>query len=252
MKRLLLFSLAVISAASLSAQTGSVLTGRVMDLGQAPLPGVKVTVSGTVERTAITGAGGEYKIDALPSGTYRAKAELVGFVTATETVTVPERDVTVDFHLRVAPLCGPDPPLQVFFPFEEHLKVLDVSVAAYLRIREVRPRERLKTDPSCFSEPQYVGELLEQVGVRGPLLEGATVRFYSGWWEPPLNPGDEVITFLWSGNGDPVEIAQWRMKIRGGRVEAVQDSPHVRTGDSVTTILNTLRELLRLNPPPRR
>jgi hypothetical protein len=56
------------------------------------------------------------------------------------------------------------------------------------------------------------------------------VRFYAGWWEAPLNPGDEVITFLWSGNRDPVEIAQWRMKIRDGCVEAVSDSPHVRDG----------------------
>ena len=54
MKCLLLVSLAVVGAASLSAQTGSVLNGRVMDVGQSPLPGVKVTVSGTVERTAIT------------------------------------------------------------------------------------------------------------------------------------------------------------------------------------------------------
>jgi hypothetical protein len=153
MKRLFLVSLAVVGAASLSAQTSNVLTGRVMDVGQSPLPGVKVTVSGTVERTAITGAGGEYEIDALPSGTYSAKAELVGFVTSIGTVKVPGEDVTVDFHLRVAPLCGPDPPLQVFFPFEEHLRVIDVAVAAYVRIREVRPRERLKTDPSCFSDP---------------------------------------------------------------------------------------------------
>ena len=74
MKCLLLVSLAVIAAASLSAQTGSVLTGRVMDVGQAPLPGVKVTISGTVERTAITDPRGEYRIDALPSGIYSAKA----------------------------------------------------------------------------------------------------------------------------------------------------------------------------------
>ena len=32
-----------------------------------------VTVSGAVERTAITGAAEEYRIDALPSGTYSAK-----------------------------------------------------------------------------------------------------------------------------------------------------------------------------------
>ena len=250
MKCLLLVSLAVVGAASLSAQTGSVLNGRVMDVGQSPLPGVKVTVSGTVERTAITDPRGEYRIDALPSGIYSAKAELVGFATATETVKVPEVEVTVDFYLRVA-LCGPAPPLQVLFPFDEHLSVLDVAVAAYVRIREVRPRERLKRDPSCLSDPQYVGELLEQVGVRGPLLESTTVRFYTGWWEPPLNPGDEVIAFLWSGNGDPVEIAQWRMKIRDGRVEAVPDSPHVRAGDSVDTVFSTIRGLLPLDPPQR-
>lgn len=251
MKRLFLV-VAVVYVGRLSAQTGSVLTGRVMDLGQAPLPGVKVTVNGSVERTAITGPNGEYRIDALPSGTYSVKAELVGFVTATETVKVPGEDVIVDLHLRIAPLCGPDPPLQVFFPFDEHLRVLDVAVAAYVRIREVRPRERLKTDRFCFSNPQYVGELVEQVGVRGPLLEGGTVRFSTGWWELPLNPGDEVITFLWSGNGDRVEIAQWRMTIRDGRVKEVPDSPHLKAGDSVDAVFNTIRELLRLNPPPQR
>ena len=64
-----------------------------------------MTVTGSVERTAVTDPEGEYSIDALPSGNYSARAELVGFVTATETVEVAREQVTVDFHLE-SPVCG--------------------------------------------------------------------------------------------------------------------------------------------------
>src|SRR5688572_7821259 len=80
----LVLALAILLAPAGFAQTTintGALTGRVVDTGGAPLPGVTVTISsprlqGT--RSDVTNEQGEYAFPILPPGTYRAEYELSG------------------------------------------------------------------------------------------------------------------------------------------------------------------------------
>jgi hypothetical protein len=79
---LLLFALAANSSAQVSATIG----GTVSDVSNALLPGVEVTATNVntgINTTQITNEAGAYQIPSLQPGTYRLKAALPGFQTAT-------------------------------------------------------------------------------------------------------------------------------------------------------------------------
>ena len=71
------------SGVSASAQefTGSIY-GRVVDLSNAVIPGVTITVEGTAiqgQRTAVSEANGSYRVLYLPPGEYRVTFQMPGF-----------------------------------------------------------------------------------------------------------------------------------------------------------------------------
>ncbi len=98
-----LMSLPVLARAQASG-TGSVL-GKVADTSGGILPGVTVTLKspealGTF--IAVTDAQGLYRVNNLPPATYEARAEIQGFQTALQTVTVRLGTVAaLDFALSV-------------------------------------------------------------------------------------------------------------------------------------------------------
>lgn len=74
------------------------LTGRVTDADGYELPGVQVTAHSPAllgERTALSGADGEYRLASLPPGTYRVSYELEGFATQIETLEISAEQATV-------------------------------------------------------------------------------------------------------------------------------------------------------------
>jgi Carboxypeptidase regulatory-like domain len=90
------------------AQAGT-FNGRVLDQGDAVLPGVSVTavnVSTGVSRTTVTNAEGLYFMPGLDPGIYDVKSELAGFSPAArERVTLGvNATLTLDFRMRVAAL----------------------------------------------------------------------------------------------------------------------------------------------------
>jgi Carboxypeptidase regulatory-like domain len=90
------------------AQAGT-FNGRVLDQGDAVLPGVTVTaanVSTGVSRTTVTNAEGLYFMPGLDPGIYDVKSELAGFSPAArERVTLGvNATITLDFRMRVAAL----------------------------------------------------------------------------------------------------------------------------------------------------
>jgi len=95
---------AVSLAPPLAAQQAS-LTGTVTDPASAqPLAGVRITVVGT-NRAVFTSQDGRYTITAVPSGTQRLLAALIGYGALTQTVTVPaDGSVTLNFALKVSAL----------------------------------------------------------------------------------------------------------------------------------------------------
>jgi hypothetical protein len=89
------------------AQDRGVIIGIVTDTSKKRLPGVMITVTtGNGARTVVTDMDGRYRLPALPLGTHRVVAELVGFtLTAKEvelTSRYPENDAS--FIMYGAPL----------------------------------------------------------------------------------------------------------------------------------------------------
>jgi hypothetical protein len=81
--------------------------GRVVDPGDAVLPGVTVTATNTntnVTRTTVTNAEGLYSLPGLEPGVYVIQAELSGFshATRTEVTLAVNQTITVDIQLGLA------------------------------------------------------------------------------------------------------------------------------------------------------
>ena len=68
----------------------AVLTGRVINAAGAPIVGARVDVLGTPGMT-LTGAGGEFRIDSLPSGTQTLVARQIGFAPVEQSVELTTR-----------------------------------------------------------------------------------------------------------------------------------------------------------------
>ncbi|HEY7615679.1 MAG TPA: carboxypeptidase-like regulatory domain-containing protein, partial [Terriglobales bacterium] len=102
-----LFAALVLWSSALLAQvsTGAIV-GSVKDQSAAVLPGASVTATNVetgIVRTTVTGSRGEYRMQALPSGSYQVTATMSGFQTENRsgiTLSVG-RDVVVDFTLQV-------------------------------------------------------------------------------------------------------------------------------------------------------
>ena len=90
-----------------SAQATSTFIGRILDQGDAVLPGVTVTATNTstgVMRTTVTNAEGVYSMPGLEPGVYDVKTDLAGFASAIrERVTLAvNATITLDFRLNLA------------------------------------------------------------------------------------------------------------------------------------------------------
>ena len=85
-RRLWWLALCLLAAApAFGQQATSTFNGRVLDQGDAVLPGVTVTatnVSTGVARTTVTNEEGLYSIPGLEPGTYEIKTDLAGFAAA--------------------------------------------------------------------------------------------------------------------------------------------------------------------------
>ena len=92
--------LLAVADASAQAPTGQI-QGAVRGQSGAPLGGVSVTITAT-RFGAVTGADGRYVIAAVPSGTYRVRARVIGYGTAEDSnvVVVAGQTATADFQLQ--------------------------------------------------------------------------------------------------------------------------------------------------------
>jgi TonB-linked SusC/RagA family outer membrane protein len=103
----LLLALFLWAAAPVAAQSGGTVTGRVVDAStQAPISGAQVRVQGTT-RAVSTGTGGRFEIAGLPAGAVTLQAGLLGYGSATRTVTLAAGqtvDVTLALSVQVLQL----------------------------------------------------------------------------------------------------------------------------------------------------
>ncbi len=100
--------LLLLSTPPLFAQATGTINGRVVDQGDAVLPGVTINVKNTATgatRTTVTNAEGLYSLPALERGSYDITAELAGFAPATRRLElVAGSNITVDHKLGLAAL----------------------------------------------------------------------------------------------------------------------------------------------------
>jgi hypothetical protein len=98
----------LVDAMLVLAQGGlGTFTGRVLDQGDAVLPGATITATNTatnVARTTVTNAEGLYNLAALDPGVYTLQAELSGFATSTRTgvALAVNQTLTIDIPLGLA------------------------------------------------------------------------------------------------------------------------------------------------------
>src|SRR5215510_1380476 len=88
-------------------QATSTFNGRVLDQGDAVLPGVTITATNEstgVARSVVTNADGSYYMPGLDPGVYMVRTELTGFASALrEHVTLlVNATLTLDFKLALA------------------------------------------------------------------------------------------------------------------------------------------------------
>ena len=101
-------TIAMVLVASLAyAQATSTFNGRVLDQGDAVLPGVTITATNNatgVARSTVTNADGSYYLPGLDPGVYEVKTELPGFAPAArQNVNLAiNATLTIDFKLTVA------------------------------------------------------------------------------------------------------------------------------------------------------
>ena len=102
-------ALLLVTTAPAFGQATSTFNGRVLDQGDAVLPGVTVTatnVSTGVTRETVTNAEGSYYMPGLEPGVYNVKTDLTGFAPSTRQNVnlVLNATLTIDFKLALAGL----------------------------------------------------------------------------------------------------------------------------------------------------
>ncbi len=105
----LLAAIAILSPSLAFAQLGqtAVLTGSITDSSGAVLPGVTVSVASEAQiggpRTAVTDATGSYRFPNLAPGVYALSADLTGFESFKQKVTLQlGQTITVDFKMQLS------------------------------------------------------------------------------------------------------------------------------------------------------
>ena len=102
-----ILSLTLLLASSTAYAQNAQVSGILKDQTGGVLPGVTITAKNVetgLTRTAVTEATGEYRVPALPPGTYAVSAELAGFTgeTRPDIVLIIDQDATINFTLKPA------------------------------------------------------------------------------------------------------------------------------------------------------
>ncbi|HEV8269264.1 MAG TPA: TonB-dependent receptor [Thermoanaerobaculia bacterium] len=104
--RVSLFAFAVLFlAVPVLAETTGTIEGTVVDASRSPLPGVTVAATSPAlqgDRTALTDAGGRFRLSLLPPGSYKVTATLAGFAPK-ERATVVGLDRVVSIEIGLSP-----------------------------------------------------------------------------------------------------------------------------------------------------
>jgi hypothetical protein len=145
---MLLALLAMAAAPAWAQGTGSI-TGRVTGADGQPIAGARVTAAagGSVRRAATTGEAGTFRLANLPAGTYRVRAQRIGFAAAEQAVSVAAGAVA-----------------RAELALSEESFTLD-AIEARARGREQRERTRFETEAGVTSRVISAEELKSLPGL---------------------------------------------------------------------------------------
>jgi carboxypeptidase family protein len=221
-------------------QGSAAVSGIVTDPANAPLPGVRITVTmGKFERRTVTRSDGRYVVRGLPVGRYNVRAELAGFESASkEDIGVETGAVNeVSFILHAGCLAEVD---YVDPGFAATVRRADTAVVR-IRILSAHVYERCpaKVYCACTDYEAIVERVLKAPrtdlgSTRISLVHDGTNRY---------QPAEEYVAFLhWS--------PMYMFPIRNGRVEVVgRDVPGVSNGMTVDQFADALGRLMLSGKP---
>jgi len=177
-----------------TAGTGG-LSGRAVTASGDVLPGVTVTLDGTPDATAISGADGRFELEAFVDGAkaYTVTANLAGFkVTTKNAVRLRPGTVTAlgDIVLRLGCL---DEVLYVTRGIVAQARESDL--VAHVRVESVAPAREWPGDYGCMTASEVTASVLETTSdTRGKPMRFLVPRGSASRYEP----GDEfVAAFTW-------------------------------------------------------
>ena len=166
-KNIIIFFVALLMVQGVSAQTRSVLTGKITDERTgAPLAGATIHIH-DINRNAVANDSGEYKTSFIPSGSYLAEVSYVGHASIVERIIVNGNTIK-DFSLKDAVV------------EQEGVTVTGVSTATRLK-QSSQPVAILKrTELLKISSSNIINSLTKIAGVNavttGPAISKPFIR----------------------------------------------------------------------------
>jgi hypothetical protein len=239
---LLVLTVGALSAAA--PQGSAAVSGIVTDPANAPIPGVRITVTmGKFERRTVTRSDGRFTLRGLPVGRYDIRAELAGFESASKEDVGVEADTVneVSFILHAGCLAEIDYVDPGFVPTLRRPETSVVRIQ--ILSAQVYDRCPAKFYCACTDYEAIVQQVLKTAksdiaSTRISLVHEGTDRF---------KRGEEYVAFLhWSPTATRFLIwnPMYMFPIRNGRVEfARRDAPGVTNGMTVDEFTDALRRL---------
>ncbi|MBC8345798.1 MAG: TonB-dependent receptor [Candidatus Marinimicrobia bacterium] len=162
MKRMnqIVWTIILLMSAVLFAQTGNI-SGKVTDENGLPLPGANVVVDGT-SMGAAAGGDGSFSVTNVPNGTYTVTASVIGYASASESVTVSDGDATVNFSLGQSVLPSEEVVVSASRRAE---KIVDAPATIYV-INEAKIRRSTGFNVGALMK-EVKGADIYQAGIQG-------------------------------------------------------------------------------------
>ena len=181
-RALLALAALVLTALPLSAQTGGVIDGTVVDDQGGVLPGVTFTLTNTdtgVVRSAVSESDGGYRFGGLQPGTYGLRAELPGFATvAVERLTITiGLQLTQNLKLQVQSL-------QETVTVSGTAPVIEVTKA---EVAQVITQEQIDTLPMADRQPASLVLLLPGTNVDNTQVRRSQANIGAGGVNNQMN-----------------------------------------------------------------
>lgn len=190
------------------------VSGRLRDEARADLPGVRVTiVSADYAQQVVTDGDGRFSIQSVPVGTYRVKADLVGFISAVGDITLSPGMPRAFLNWSLEVDCLGEVQRVMSSPKEA---AAGVDAIVHLRVTTDTGAVLVSPHPACAGRAMrgYDIEILGRAAARGTASTGPR-RLMLEWPHDHVQPGREYVALL---SADGFASSELVLPIESGRV----------------------------------